>query len=187
MQVQATQLRPGNLIKFNAELMQVLKTEHRTPGNLRGFVRVWLRNVRTGSAFDNRFSSEDFVERVQLDTQDMEYLYNDGDIYYFMNTETFEQTGINADQLGDQVGYLLPNTSVTVQFYEEKPLSVDLPQIIEMNVVETEPGIKGATVTNVTKPAKMETGLVIQVPPFIKEGERIKINTADGSYSGRVN
>lgn len=187
MQVQATQLRPGNLIKFNNELMQVLKTEHRTPGNLRGFVRAWLRNVRTGAAFDNRFASEDFIERVQLDTQDMEYLYNDGDIYYFMNTETFEQTGINADQLGDQVNYLMPNTSVVVQFYEEKPLSVDLPQIIEMEVIETEPGIKGATVTNVTKPAKMDTGLVIQVPPFIKEGEKIKINTSDGSYAGRSN
>ena len=187
MQVQATQLRPGNLIKFNNELMQVQKTEHRTPGNLRGFVRAWLRNVRTGSSFDNRFSSEDFVERVQMETHEMEYLYADGDLYYFMNTETYEQVGITGEQLGDQVNYLLPNTTVSVQWYEDKPFSVDLPQLIELTVLETEPGIKGATVTNVTKPAKTDTGLVVQVPPFIKEGEKIKVNTADGSYSGRAN
>jgi elongation factor P len=174
------------LIKFNDDLVSVHKVEHRTPGNLRGFVRAWLRNLRTGAMADTRFSSEDQVERVVLDTQEMEYLYADGDQYYFMNTETYEQMGISKEQLGDQINYLLPNTKVNVQFYEGAPLNIDLPASMDLTVVETEPAIKGATVTNVNKPAKLETGLVVQVPPFIKEGEVIKVNTADGSYSGRA-
>lgn len=184
--MQATQLRPGMLIKFNGELVSVHRVEHRTPGNLRGFVRAWLRNQRTGSMADNRFSSEDQVERVTLDTQEMEFLYADGDEYHFMNTETYEQMGISKEQLGDQVNYLLPNTKVMVQFYEGAPLSIDLPASMDLKVVETEPAIKGATVTNVNKPAKLETGLIVQVPPFIKEGEVIKVNTDDGSYAGRA-
>jgi elongation factor P len=174
------------LIKFNGELMSVHRMEHRTPGNLRGFVRAWLRNMRTGSMFENRFSSEDQIERVTMDTQDMEYLYEDGDHFHFMNSETYEQTAISREQLGDQVNYLMPNTKVVVQFYEGSPFSVDLPQTMDLKVVETEPAIKGATVTNVNKPAKLETGLVVQVPPFIKEGEIIRVNTDDGSYVSRA-
>ncbi len=174
------------LIKFNDDLVSVHKVEHRTPGNLRGFVRAWLRNMRTGALVDTRFASEDQLERVTLETQEMEYLYDDGDQYYFMNTETFEQLGIAREQLGDQIYYLPPNTKVSVQFYEEAPLSIDLPTQMDLKVVETEPAIKGATVTNVNKPAKLETGLVVQVPPFIKEGEVIKVNTADGAYAGRA-
>ena len=174
------------LIKFNGELMSVHRMEHRTPGNLRGFVRAWLRNMRTGAMFENRFSSEDQVERVTMDTQDMEYLYEDGDHFHFMNSETYEQTAISREQLGDQVNYLMPNTKVVVQFYEGSPFSVDLPQTMDLKVAETEPAIKGATVTNVNKPAKLETGLVVQVPPFIKEGEVIRVNTDDGSYVSRA-
>lgn len=174
------------LIKFNDDLVSVHKVEHRTPGNLRGFVRAWLRNLRTGAMADTRFASEDQLERVMLDTHEMEYLYDDGDQYYFMNTETFDQLGITKDQLGDQINYLLPNTKVTVQFYEGNPLSIDLPAQMDLRVVETEPAIKGATVTNVNKPATVETGLVVQVPPFIKEGEVIKVNTDDGNYAGRA-
>ncbi len=185
--IQATQLRAGNLIKFRDELHAVHKTEHRTPGNLRGFVRAWLRNQRTGAMFDHRFSSEDMVEKVALESHQMEYLYSDGADFHFMNTETYEQNTISAEQLGDTVNYLLPNTAVSVQFYEGLPLNVDIPASVDLEVIETEPGIKGATVTNVTKPAKTETGLIVQVPPFIKEGEKIRVNTADGSYQGRAN
>jgi len=174
------------LVKFRDELFTIHKTEHRTPGNLRGFVRAWMRNHRTGSLSDHRFSSEDFVERVALEPHQMEYLYEDDGQYHFMNTETFEQFTISIEQLGDQVNYLLPNTPVTVQFYEGRPFNVDIPAAVELEVVETEPAIKGATVTNVTKPAKTETGLVVQVPPFIKEGEKIRVNTADGSYLSRA-
>ncbi len=136
--------------------------------------------------FEHRFSSEDRVERAALDEQQMEYLYDDGEYYYFMNTESFEQMHLTKDLLGDAVEYLIPNLKVTVEFYEGKPISVELPATVDLQVVETEPGLKGATVSNVTKPAKMETGLVVQVPPFINEGEKIKVNTAEGTYVERA-
>jgi len=174
------------LIKFNGELYGVHSVSHRTPGNKRGFVQTKMRNQQNRAMIDHKFSSEDIVEKVALDEQEMEYLYEDGDQYYFMNTGTFEQIALNKDDLGNQVLYLLPNSVVKVQFYEGTPFNVDLPSAIDLTVVETEPAIKGATVTNVTKPAKTETGLVVQVPPFIKEGEKIRVNTADGSYVSRA-
>src|SRR5450432_948047 len=176
--IASTQLRPGMVIKFNKELYSIFKMEHRTPGNLRGFVQVKMRSLRSGSMTEHRFSSEDRVERAALDEQEMEYLYDDGEYYYFMNTETYEQLHLMKDLLGDATQYLIPQLKVSVEFYEGKPISVELPATVEMTVIETEPGIKGATVSNVSKPAKMETGLVVQVPPFITEGERIRINTA---------
>lgn len=182
----ATQLRPGMVIKFEKELYSVFSMVHRTPGNLRGFVQVRMRSLRTGSMNDHRFSSEDKVERAVLEQHDMEYLYNEGDDYYFMNVETYEQTFLTRDLLGDAVDYLIPNLKVSVEYYEGKPMSVELPAAVEMTVVETEPGLKGATVSNVGKPAKMETGLVVQVPAFITEGERIKVNTSEGAYLERA-
>lgn len=186
MDVQATQLRPGMLIKFKGILFSIHSVMHRTPGNLRGFVQAKMRNMNSRAISEHRFSSEDFVERVTLEEYDMEYLYTDGETYHFMNTKTFEQIGLNSDDLGDQVLYLLPNTAVKIQFYEGNPFSVNLPLNVELLVEETEPIIKGSTVTNVTKPAKLETGLVVQVPGFIKEGEKIRVNTSDGSYVTRA-
>lgn len=174
------------VIKFNNELHSVFSMVHRTPGNLRGFVQAKMRNLRTGSMTEHRFSSEDKIERVALDEQEMEYLYQDGDDYYFMNTETFEQMHLTKDILGDSVMYLIPNMKVAIEFYESKPISVELPASVEMTVMETEPGLKGATVSNVTKPAKMETGLIVQVPPFINEGERIRVSTSEGTYLERA-
>jgi len=186
LDVQATRLRPGMLVKFNGQLHTIYRVEHRTPGNKRGFVQSKMRNHRSGSMIDHKFSSEDMIEKVALDSQDMEYLYAEGDQYTFMNTSTYEQTALSAEMLGDVVSYLSPNAAVTVQFYEGNPLTVDLPQEIVLIVEETEPAIKGATVTNVTKPAKTETGLVVQVPGFIKEGEKIRVSTSDGSYMSRA-
>ena len=186
MDTQATQLRPGMLVKFEGKLFSVFSVSHRTPGNLRGFVQAKMRNMASGAMIAHRFSSEDVVEKVSLDEQEMEYLYQDGDLYHFMNTETYEQIHLTKDDLGDQMLYILPNSRVKIQFYEGKPFNVDLPAAIDLAVVETEPAIKGATVTNVTKPAKLETGLVVQVPPFIKEGEKIRVNTADGTYLSRA-
>jgi elongation factor P len=182
----ATQLRPGMVIKFNNELHSIFKTEHRTPGNLRGFVQAKMRNLRSGAMIEHRFSSEDRVEKAVLDEQKMEYLYDDGDYYYFMNTETFEQTHFTKDLLGDAVDYLIPQLRVSVEFYEGKPISVEMPPTVDMTVIETEPSIKGATVSNVTKPAKLETGLVVQVPPFISAGEKIRVSTAEGTYQERA-
>jgi elongation factor P len=135
---------------------------------------------------ENRFSSEDKVEKAIMDEQEMEYLYDDGEYYYFMNTETYEQMHLMKDLLGDAVNYLIPQLKVSVEFYEGKPISVEMPPTVDMLVVETEPGMRGATVSNVTKPAKMETGLVVQVPSFITEGEKIRVNTAEGTYQERA-
>jgi elongation factor P len=184
--ISATQLRPGMVIKFNNELYSVFKMEHRTPGNLRGFVQAKMRNFKTGTMIEHRFSSEDKVERASLDEQEMEYLYDDGEYYYFMNTETYEQMHLMKDLLGDAVNFLIPQLKVAVEFYEGKPISVELPPSVDLTVVETEPGLKGATVSNVTKPAKLETGLVVQVPAFISEGEKIRVSTSESAYLERA-
>src|SRR6185295_9923303 len=184
--ISSTQMRPGMVIKFNNDLFSVFSVAHRTPGNLRGFVQAKMRNLRSGTMIEHRFSSEDKVERAIMDEVEMEFLYDDGDNYYFMNTENFEQTHLAKDLLGDAINYLIPQLKVKVEFYEGKAISVELPATIDMTVVETEPGMKGASVSNVTKPAKMETGLVVQVPPFIKENEKIRVNTAEGTYLERA-
>jgi elongation factor P len=184
--ISSTQLRPGMVIKYNNELYSVFSVNHRTPGNLRGFVQAKMRSLRTGSMMENRFSSEDKVEKAIMDEQEMEYLYDDGEYYYFMNTETYEQMHLMKDLLGDATQYLIPQLKVQVEFYEGKAISVELPATVDMTVVETEPSLRGSTVSNVTKPAKMETGLVVQVPAFITEGEKIKVNTAEGTYQERA-
>jgi elongation factor P len=184
--MQASALRPGMIIKYNNDLYSIFSIVHRTPGNLRAFVQVRMRNLRSGSMMDNRFSSTEQVDRVTLDEQEMEYLYDDGENYYFMNIETYEQIFLRKDLLGDATEYLIPNIKVHVEFYEGKPMSVELPPTVDLTVVETEPGLKGATVSNVTKPAKLETGLVVQVPPFINEGEKIKVSTSEGAYLERA-
>ena len=179
-------MRPGMVVKFNNDLFSVFKMEHRTPGNLRGFVQVKMRNFKSGTMIEHRFSSEDKVEKASLDEQEMEYLYDDGEYFYFMNTESFEQMHLVKDLLGDATDYLTPNLKVLVEFYEGKPISVELPATVDLTITETEPGIKGASVSNVTKAAKCETGLVVQVPPFINEGEKIRVSTSDASYQARA-
>jgi elongation factor P len=184
--MQATQIRPGMVIKFNNDLYSVFSMVHRTPGNLRAFVQVKLRNLRNGSQLEHRFSSTEQVDRAVLDEQEMSYLYDDGEAYYFMNTENYEQVHLTREFLGDAVEYLIADLKVHVEFYENRPISVELPATVDLKVIETEPGLKGATVSNVTKPAKLETGLVVQVPPFINEGEKIRVSTVDGSYLERA-
>ena len=179
-------LRPGIVIKHEGELYTVFSVEHRTPGNKRGFMQTKMRSLRTGAMTDYRFSSEDRVERAELDEHEMEYLYQDGDHYYFMNTETYEQIHLSKEVLGDSVQYLLPNMKFLVEFYEGQPMGIELPATVDLQVVETEPAIKGASVSNVMKPAKLETGLVVNVPPFIAIGERIRVNTAEGTYQERA-
>ena len=184
--ISATQLRPGMVVKFNNELYSIFSVNHRTPGNLRGFVQVKMRSLRSGSMTEHRFSSEDKVEKAVMEEQQMEYLYDDGEFFYFMNTETFEQMHLTRELLGDATYFLIPSIKLAVEFYEGKPVGVELPPAVTMTVMETEPGLKGATVSNVTKPAKMETGLVVQVPPFINEGEKIRVSTAEQTYLERA-
>ena len=183
----ANDLRPGMVINHNGELFSIHKAEHRTPGNLRAFVQARMRNLRTGAMFDHRFRSEDTVERAVIDEVDMQYLYSDGDSFYFMNTSTYEQIHLAKDVVGDRAQFMMPDVILKIDFYEGRPIDISLPGTVDLKVVETEPGIKGASATNVTKAAKMETGLVIQVPPFIDEGEVIRIDTSNGSYLARSN
>ena len=186
MAIPATQMRPGMIIKHNNELHTVFAVEHRTPGNLRAFIQAKLRNLRTGSMFEHRFRSPDPIERVHVDEIAMEFLYNDGDDYYFMDTNTYEQTNLKRDTLGDAVEYLTPNLQITVSIIDGVPVGIDLPQIVELTVIETEPGLKSATASSVTKPARLETGLMVNVPPFINEGEKIRVDTAEGVYLSRA-
>jgi elongation factor P len=186
MAIPATQLRPGMVIKHNNDLHAVFSVEHRTPGNLRAFIQAKLRNLRTGAMFEHRFRSADAIDKVTVDEVKMEYLYNDGDSYYFMNTENYEQTYLGKDVLGDAVDYLIPNLQIDVEFFDGKAVGVELPQTVDLTVVETEPGLKSATASSVTKPAKTETGLIVQVPPFINEGEKIRVDTSEGAYLSRA-
>jgi elongation factor P len=186
MAIPATQMRPGMVIKHNNELHHVFSVEHRTPGNLRAFIQAKLRNLRTGAMFEHRFRSADAIDKVIVDETEMEYLYSDGDDYHFMNTESYEQTHISREVLGDAVDYLTPNLKIKVEFYEGKPIGIELPQTVDLEILETEPGLKSATASSVMKPAKTETGLIVQVPPFINAGERIRVDTAEGTYMERV-
>lgn len=184
--IQATQVRKGMYIRHDDDLYRVVATEHVTPGKGRGMVQAKIRHIRSGAIMDHRFRSGDRVERVVLDETEMEYLYRDGDTYHFMNNETYEQVALSSETLGDTVSYLTPNIRLNVQFWEGTPIGINPPLTVEMKVVETEPAIKGATVSNVGKPATMETGLIVQVPPFINEGDVIKVDTSSGAYVERV-
>ena len=184
--VKATQLRPGMVIQHEGDLYVVFSVEHRTPGNTRGSMQTKLRNLRTGAIIDYRFRAEDFVERAILDEVEMEYLYSDAEGYHFMNTQTFEQIALSKDVLGDSTDYLVPNTVIKVEFYEGRPIGVSLPDTVDLTVVETEPGLQKATASAVMKPAKLETGLVIQVPPFINIGDKVKVDTSEGRYIQRA-
>lgn len=184
--IQATQLKRGMCIKHEGELFRIVEAQHKTPGNLRGLVQAKIRNLRTGAISEHRFRSVDMVERAIMDESEMEFLYQDGDMYHFMNNETYEQVGLSEEVLGEAVNYLIPNIKLKVEMYENRPVGIDLPITVELKVVETEPAIKGASVSNQSKPAKMETGLVVSVPPFVAEGDMIKVDTATGSYIERV-
>lgn len=184
--VKATQLRPGMIIQHEGGLYTVFSVEHRTPGNKRGSMQTKLRNLRTGAIIDYRFRAEDFVERAILDEVEFEYLYNEGDTYHFMNTETFEQINLGRDILGDAVHYLIGNIRVKVEFFEGKPIGVALPDTVDLTVVETEPTVQKATASAVMKPAKLETGLTIQVPPFINTGDKVRVDTSEARYVQRA-
>ena len=184
--IQATQIRKGMHIRHDNDLYRVVTTEHVTPGKGRGMVQAKIRHIKSGAIMDHRFRSGDRVDRVVLDETEMEYLYQDGDTYHFMNGETYEQVGLSSETLGDTVSYLIPNIRLNVQFWEGSPIGINPPLTVEMKVVETEPAIKGATVSNVGKPATLETGLIVQVPPFINQGDVLKIDTSSGAYVERV-
>jgi elongation factor P len=184
--IQATKMRKGTLVRIGNDLFRVLELQHVTPGNLRGFVRVKFRNIRSGTLSDQKLRSEDFVERATLDEREMQYMYNDGTDYYFMDTSSYEQVHISSEALGDSVNYLIAEMLINVEFYGSEPVGIELPQTVDLVVEETPPAIKGATANAQLKPATLETGLVVQVPPFINVGDKIRVNTESGEYQARA-
>lgn len=184
--IQVSQVRSGMCIIFENDICRVMNVHHVTPGNWRGFVQVRMRNLRSGNSFEHRFGSTEKVERAILETHQMEYLYSDPSGHHFMNQETYEQVALDDETLGDTMLYLLPNTVISVDFYDEKPVGIELPNTVRLEVVETEPSLKGATASASYKPAKMETGLVVQVPPFIEAGTKVLIDTRENKYLSRA-
>jgi elongation factor P len=184
--IPATQLRTGMAIMHEGNLCRVMKVQHITPGNWRGMVQVKLRNLKTGNSLEYRFRSEDRVERASLEQHEVEFLYKDAGGFHFMNTETYEQFALQEELLGDNVYYLIPNIKIQMEFNEGNPVGIEMPMTVDLKVIATDPGLKGATATNSGKPATLETGLVVQVPQFISEGEVIRVDTAEGKYLERA-
>jgi elongation factor P len=174
------------LINVEQNLFRVLDVQHVTPGNLRGFVRVKLRNIRNGTLADQKLRSEDSIERATLDEREMQYLYHEGEAYHFMDTSSYEQIHISSEALGESVNYLKPEMTIQVEFYGEEPVGIELPQTVDLKVTDTVPGIKGATASAQVKPATLETGLVVQVPPFVNPGDLVRVNTETGEYLSRA-
>jgi elongation factor P len=186
MAIPATQIRRGMVIVFEGQPCKVLEFRHHTPGNLRAMIQTKLRNIRTGASFEHRFRSADTVDRASLEQHEMEYLYSDGSHHHFMNTENYEQTALSGDDLGDAAQWLTPGMKIQAEFYEGSPIGIDLPASMELIVTETEPTLKSATVSNVNKPATLENGMTITVPPFVNAGDRIRVDPTEGRYIERA-
>src|SRR5258706_12436134 len=180
--ISATELRPGMIVVHNGELHRAHSLVHKSQGNLRGFRQAKLRNLRSGSMNEHRFRSEDRVEKASLDTHEMQYLYSDTEGHHFMNQESYDQVRLDDDVVGEAMKYLLPETVITVDFHDGNPVSVELPTTVQLKIVEVEPGMKGATASASYKPAKLETGLVVQVPQFVEAGTAITADTRAASY-----
>jgi elongation factor P len=182
----ANDLRRGMAIKYNGNTAIVLEVHHRTPGNLRAFVQAIIRYINTGKSADVRFGSTDKVEIVDIDRKQLEFSYQDRNGYHFMDPETYETITLPDNLIGEAKDYLVENLSVQVLYAQGKPVQIELPASVSLKVVESAEGLRGDTASNVTKPAKLESGKTINVPLFIKEGETVKIDTRTGAYMGRA-
>ena len=184
--IQATRLKKGMLIKLGNDLFRVLDLQHFTPGNKRGFVQARMRNIRTGQQADNKFRAEEDVERAHLDERQMQYLYRDGDSFHFMDTNTYEQIHLDAEVLGDNASYILAEMVITMEFYGDEPVGIELPITVDLKVVDTTPAINRATASAQVKPATLETGLVVSVPAHVNIGDVIRVGTEDGEYQKKL-
>lgn len=184
--INATRLKKGMLIQMEGDLLRILELQHVTPGNLRGFVRVKMRNLRNGAQVEQRLRSEDTVQRATLDELEMQYMYSDAGGHHFMDTTTYDQITLSDEVLGEMIGYIVPESTIKVEFYGAEPVGIELPQTVDLSVTDTAPAIKGATASAQLKPATLETGLIVSVPPFVTIGDRIRVNTETGEYQARV-
>ncbi len=186
MAVTATQIRRGMVLVFEGQPCRVIEFRHHTPGNLRAMVQTKLKNLRSGSSFEHRFRAADTIERAALETHELEFLYKGGDTYHFMNTENYDQLELDDEALGDAAQWLQPQMRILAEYYEGKPISVQLPNTVVLEIVETNPVMKSATKTASSKPAKLENGVTVNVPEFIGTGERINVNPNTGEYLDRA-
>lgn len=184
--INATQLRPGMIIVEDGELYRITAVKHLTPGNKRGFMQTKMKSLRTGLGTERKFRSEDRLEKAMLETRSMQYLYGEGDFHTFMDTDNYEQISLGAEEIGDILPYLLPNQVVEIEFFDGKAVGISPPSTVDLEVVDTEPSMKGATASASYKPARLETGISIQVPPFIQVGDRVRVDPSEGKYLERV-
>ena len=184
--ITAGEFRKGVTIELDNSVWNIVDFQHVKPGKGAAFVRTKIKNVITGAVLERTFNPTDKVPRAIVETKEMQYLYGDGDLYYFMDTETFEQLPLNHDQVEDAIDFIVENENVTIRFYKGSPFSVAAPNFVELTVTETEPGFRGDTATGTTKPATLETGFKINVPLFVNEGDRIRVDTRTGEYMERV-
>ncbi len=182
----ANDLRKGNTIILDGVPCKVMEFERNQPGKGGAIVQTRLRNLVTGNSFEHRFRSSENVDRAVLDQHEMEYLYSDGEMHHFMNTENFEQIAMGDDDLGDAAKWLMEGLKLEMEFYDGNPIGVELPKSMELTILETEPVLKGATASNSNKPAKLENGVTLYVPPFMTEGEKIRVNPSEEKYMERV-
>ncbi len=185
--VNATEIRAGNLLEWDKRIWRVLKSHHVHVGGRGGaYMQVEMKDIEVGTKTNQRFRTDEKIERAFVEPRELQYLYQDGENYIFMDKESYEQLSLSAEFLEGQTGFLLPNTDVQVNFHNERPIGLELPASVVLTVVETEPGIRNATATTTYKPAKMDTGMIVQVPPFVNEGEKIRVNTDTGEYIERM-
>ena len=186
MAIPATQIRRGMVIVFEGEPCRITEFRHHTPGNLRAMVQAKLKNLRTGSNFEHRFRAADSVDPASMETQELEYLYDSGGTYHFMNTSNYEQLELDEEALGDNAPWMQPNMKIQAEFYDGRPVGIRLPNTLTLEVVETSPVMKTATKTASQKPAKLENGVTVNVPEFIGTGDKIRVNPATGEYQERA-
>jgi elongation factor P len=184
--ITSTQLRVGMLVLYNGKPHRVATVMHRTPGNLRGFVQAKLVNIESGSNQEVRFSTDDKLERAVLDEHSLQYSYKSADTYHFMNTESYEMIELTSEILGENAGYLTEGMTLTAEYFNGRVVGIQPPMFVELEVKETTPNIRGAAVQNTSKPAILETGLEIKVPPYIEEGDRVRVDTRTGEFVERL-
>jgi elongation factor P len=184
--ISAGDFRKGVTFEMDGDVYQIVDFQHVKPGKGAAFVRTKIKNIMTGATKDHTFNPNDRYPRARIETKEMQYLYNDGELYYFMDNETYEQLPLNKEDVEDAIIYIKESTNATIRFYQGKPFDVEAPNFVELEITHTEPGVKGDTATGATKPATLETGATVNVPLFVNIGDAVKIDTRTGEYLSRV-
>jgi elongation factor P len=186
MAMPATQIRRGMVLVFENDPCRVIEFRHHTPGNLRAMVQAKLKNLRTGNSFEHRFRAADSIEKASMETHELEFLYQGGDTYHFMNTENYDQLEMDEETLGDNALWMQPGMKIIAEYYNGRPIGIELPNYLVLEIVDTAPVMRSATKTASTKPAKLENGVTVNVPEFISTGEKVRVNPSTGEYLDRA-